>query len=94
MLHLRLRATTQRTESIDTLYSEVAQNWTLWCKGNCLPLRGRLHRQRLAGELPENLRMKNPSPDLGVASAQPHDAHRSPLASSSGHFEWTILAPG
>jgi hypothetical protein len=49
---------------------------------------------KTSGELPENLSMKNPSLDVGVASAQPHDAHRSPLASSSGHYEWPVVSPG
>jgi hypothetical protein len=46
------------------------------------------------GELLENPSMKNPSPDVGVANAWPHDARRSPLASSSSHFEWPVVAPG
>jgi hypothetical protein len=75
----------QHTESFDTLYSEVAQTWTPWCEASYLPLRGRSHRQRLVGELPKNPSTKNPSLGVGVAGARPHDARRSPLASSSGH---------
>jgi hypothetical protein len=70
------------TESSDTLYNEVAQTWTPWCGASCLPLRSRLHWQRLARELPENLSMKSPYLDVGVAGAWPHDTHHSPLASS------------
>jgi hypothetical protein len=81
-------------ESFDTLYSEVAQTWTPWCRASCLPLRGRSHRQRLAGELPGNLSMKNPSLNVEVASIQPHDARHSQQASSSGHSEWPVVAPG
>jgi hypothetical protein len=58
-----------------------------------VPLRGRSRQQRLVGELLESSSMKNPSLDVGVASARPHDAHRSPLASSSGHSEWPVVAP-
>jgi hypothetical protein len=82
------------TKSSDTLYSDVAQTWTPWCGASYPPPRGRSHWQRLAGELPKNLSRKNPSPDVGVASARPHDARRSPLASSSSHFEWPVVAPG
>jgi hypothetical protein len=76
------------------MYSEVAQTWTPWCRASCLHLRGWSHRQRLVGELLENPSMKNPSLDVGVAGTQPHDTHRSPLASSSGHSEWLAITPG
>jgi hypothetical protein len=82
-----------RTESSDTLYSAVAQTWTLWCGASCLPPRGQSHQQRLVGELTENLSTKNPSLDVEVASVQPHDARRSQLASSLSHSEWPVLAP-
>jgi hypothetical protein len=82
------------TESFDTLYSEVAQSWTPWCRASCLPLRGQSHRQRLEDELPGNLSTTNPSLDVEVAGVQPHDAHHSQLASSSGHSEWPVFAPG
>jgi hypothetical protein len=59
-----------------------------------MPPRGRSYRQRLAGELPENPSTKNHSLDVGVAGAQPHDAHHSPLASSSSHSEWAAVSPG
>jgi hypothetical protein len=94
MLQLCLKATVQRTESFDTLYSEVVQTWTLWCRASYLPLRDRSHLQRLVGELPKNLSTKNPSLGVGVAGAQPHDARHSPLASSSGHSAWLAVAPG
>jgi hypothetical protein len=55
---------------------------------------GQSHRQRLAGVLPENLSMKNPSLDVGVTGARPHDARRSPLASSSSRYAWSVVAPG
>jgi hypothetical protein len=84
----------QHTESFDTLQNEVAQTWTPWCGASYLPLRGQSHRQGLAGELPENQSMKNPSLDVGVTVARPHNARRSPLASSSGHSEWPVVAPG
>jgi hypothetical protein len=82
------------TESSDTLYSEVAQTWTPWCGASCPPPTGRTHWQRLAGELLENLSMKNPSLDVMVAGAWPHDAHHSPLASSSSHHVWPVVATG
>jgi hypothetical protein len=81
-----------RTDSFDTLYNEVAQTWTPWCGASCLLLRGQSHQERLAGELPENLSTKNSSLAIGVAGTQPHDAHSSQLASSSGHSEWPINA--
>jgi hypothetical protein len=56
--------------------------------------KGLSHQQRLAGELLENPSTKNPSLGVGVVSAQPHDAHRSLLASSSGHSAWLVVAPG
>jgi transposase len=83
-----------RIESFDTLYSEVAQTWTPWCRASCLPPTGRSLQQRPAGESPENLSMKNLSLDVGVTGARLHDAHHSPLASSSGHSKWTVVAPG
>jgi hypothetical protein len=85
MLQLNLLVATLHIESSNTLYSEVAQTWTPWCGANCPPPRGQLHRQRLAGELLENLSTKNPSLDVGVVGTQPYDAHHSPLASSSSH---------
>jgi hypothetical protein len=84
----------QRIEFFDTLYSEVAQTWTPWWTASCPPLRGRSHQQRLAGELPENPSTKNPSLGVRVVGARPHDAHHSQSASSSGHSEWLIVAPG
>jgi hypothetical protein len=57
-----------------------------------VPPRGRSHRQRLVGELPGNPSMKNPSLDVEVVGVQPHVARHSPLASSSGHFEWPVVA--
>jgi hypothetical protein len=93
-LQLSLSVDAQNTEFSDTLNNEVAQTWTLWCRASCLPLVGQSHQQRLAGELPENLNMKNPSTDVGVAGAWPRDARRSPLASSSSHFEWPVVPPG
>jgi hypothetical protein len=83
-----------RTKSFDTLYSEVAQTWTLWCGANYLLPRGRSHQQRLAGELPENPNTMDPSLDVGVAGAQPHHTRCSKLASSLGHSEWLVVAPG
>jgi hypothetical protein len=62
-------------------------------RSSCLPLVGQLHRQGLAGELPENPSTKNSSLNVGVASARPHDARRSPLASSS-HSAWPVDALG
>jgi hypothetical protein len=82
-LQLSLEDAMLHIESIDTLYS-----------ASCLPLRGQSRRQRLAGELPENLSTKNPSLDVEVAGVQPHGARHSQLASSSGHFEWSVVAPG
>jgi hypothetical protein len=82
------------TKSSNTLYSGVAQTWIPWCGASCLPPRSQSHRQRLAGELPENLSTKNPSPDVKVVGVQPHDAHHSPLAPSSGHSKWLVVAPG
>jgi hypothetical protein len=38
--------------------------------------------------------MKNPCLDVKVAGVQPHDAHHSQLASSSGHSEWPVVALG
>jgi hypothetical protein len=82
------------TESSDTLCSEVAQTWTLWC-GASYPLpAGQAHRKRLVGVLPENPSTKNPSLHVGVGGAQPHDAHHSPLASSSSHSACLVVAPG
>jgi hypothetical protein len=92
-LQLSLWVAALRTESSDTLYSGVAQPWTLWCGASSLPPRGRSHQRRLADELPENLSTKNPSLDVGVAGTRPHDAHHSQLASSSGHSEWPDVAP-
>jgi hypothetical protein len=83
-----------RIESTDTLYSGVAQTLILWCGASYLPPRGQSHQQRLAGELPKNLSTKNPSPNVKVAGVQPHDARHSLLASSSGHSEWPVVAPG
>jgi hypothetical protein len=91
---MSLLVVARRTESSDTLYNEVAQTWTLWCGASYLPLVGQSHRQRLVGELVENPSTRNPSLDVGVASARPHDAHRSPLASSSSHSVWPVVAPG
>jgi hypothetical protein len=82
------------TKSSDALYSEVAQIWTLWCEASCPHPRGRSHRQRLAGELPKNLSMKNPTLYVGVDGARPYDARHSPLASSSSHSKWPVVAPG
>jgi hypothetical protein len=82
------------TESSDTMYSEVAQTWTLWCGASYPPPMGQSHQQRLVGELPENPSMRNPSLDVGVAGARPHDIHHSPLASSSSHSAWPVVAPG
>jgi hypothetical protein len=93
-LQLSLSISTQCTESSDTLYSEVAQTWTAWCGASCPPPMGQSHRQRLAGELLENLSTKNPSLDVRVAGARPHDAHHSPLASSLIHSLWPVVAPG
>jgi hypothetical protein len=59
-----------RTESFDTLYSVVAQTLILWCGASSLPLTGRLHRQRLAGELLESLSMKNPYLGVVVVGAR------------------------
>jgi hypothetical protein len=87
-LRLSLEVVVLRTESSNTLYSGVAQTWTPYCGASCLAPRGQSHCQRLVGELPENLSMKNPSPDVEVAGVQPHDTHHSPLASSSGHSKW------
>jgi hypothetical protein len=83
-----------RTESFDTLYSVVAQNLILWCGASCLPLRGRLHQQRLVGELLENPSMKNPYLGVMVVGARLRDARHSQLASSSNHSVWLIVAPG
>jgi hypothetical protein len=93
-LQLSLSVAAQCIESSDTLHSEVAQTWTPWCRASCPPLLGQSHWQRLAGELPENPSMKNPSPDVGVTSSRPHDARHSPVASSSSHFGWLVIAPG
>jgi hypothetical protein len=84
-LQLSLSVAVRRTECVDTLCIEGAQTWTLWCGASCLPPVGQSHRQRLAGELPENLSMKNLSLDVRVAGARSHDAHHSPLASSSNN---------
>jgi hypothetical protein len=84
-LQLSLPVTAQHTESSETLCSEVAQTLTQWCGASCPPPVGQSHQQRLSGELPENLSMKNPSLDVEVAGTQPHDARHSPLASSSSH---------
>jgi hypothetical protein len=81
-LQLILGVAVLRTESSDTLYSEVVQTWTPWCGASCLPPRGRSHRQRLVGELPESLSMMNPFLGVEVAGVQPHDAHRSQPTSS------------
>jgi hypothetical protein len=93
-LQLRLSVVVRCTESSDTLCSKVAQTWTLWCGANCPPLVGQSHRQRLAGELPENLSTRNRSLDVSVAGARPHDARHSTLASSSSHYAWPVVAPG
>jgi hypothetical protein len=93
-LQLSIKIVVLHTESSDTLYSAVAQTWTLRCGANCLPLRGQSHRQTLASELSKNLSMKNPSPDVKVADIQPHDARHLQLASSSGHSEWPVVALG
>jgi hypothetical protein len=71
-----------RTESFDTMYSEVAQTWTPWYKASCLPLRGLSHRQRLAGELQESLSTMNPDLSVEIACVQHHDARHSQPASS------------
>jgi hypothetical protein len=81
-------------QSLLILYSEVVQTWTLWCGASCSPVRGRSHQQRLAGELPENPSLKNPSLGVGVAGARLNNARCSPLASSSGHSAWLVVAPG
>jgi hypothetical protein len=83
-----------RTESFNTLYSGVAQTWTPWCEASSLPPRGQSHRQRLVSELLGNPNMKNPSLDVKAAGVQPHDAHHSQLASSSGHSVWPVVAIG
>jgi hypothetical protein len=88
-LQLSLSVVVWHTESSDTLCSEVAQTWTLWCGASC-----QSHQQRLAGELPKNPSMKNPSLYIRDAGARPHDAHHSPLASSSSNSAWTVVAPG
>jgi hypothetical protein len=90
---LSLSIAAWHTESSDTLYSEVAQTWILWCGASCSPPMGQSHQQRLAGGLLENLSTKNPPPDVGFDGAWPHDSHRSPLVSSSSHFEWPVVAP-
>jgi hypothetical protein len=56
--------------------------------------KGRSHRQRLASELTKNLSTKNPSLDVGVAGAQPHDAHRSQPTATSGHSVLPAVATG
>jgi hypothetical protein len=81
-LQLNLEVAVLRIESSDTLYSEVVKTWTLWCGASCLLLRGRSHRQRLAGELPESLSTTNPSLGVKVASIQPHDSRCSQPTSS------------
>jgi hypothetical protein len=81
-LQLSHSVAARRTESSDTLCSEVAQSWTPWFGASCLPPAGQSHRQRLLGELPENLSMRNPSLDVRVVGIWPRDARRSPLASS------------
>jgi hypothetical protein len=93
-LQLSLEVAVLRTEPSDTLYSGVARTWTPWCGVSCLPPRGQSHRQRLVGELPENLSTKNPSLDVEVAGVQLHDACHSRVASSSGHSEWQVVASG
>jgi hypothetical protein len=93
-LQLSLSVATRHIESSDTLYNEVPQTWTPWCGAGYPSPRGRSHRQRLVGELLENLSMKNSSPDVRVAGAQPHDDRRSPLASSSSHSSWPVVALG
>jgi hypothetical protein len=93
-LQLSLSVAARHIESSDTLFSEVSQTWTLWCGASCPPPVGQSHRQRLEGELPENLSTKNPSLDVRVAGARPHVAHRSPLASSSSHSMWLVVALG
>jgi hypothetical protein len=92
-LQLSLSVVARRTESSATLCSEVDQTLILWCRASCPPLVGQSHWQILAGELPENPRMRNPSLDVGAAGAWPHDTHRSPLASSSSHSTWPVVAP-
>jgi hypothetical protein len=92
-LQMSFLVVAQRIESFDTLWNEGAQTWTLWCGASCPPPVGQLHRQRLAGELPENPSTKNPSLDVRVTGAQPHDTHHSPPASSSSHSAWPVVPP-
>jgi hypothetical protein len=56
--------------------------------------KGSVASAKTSGELPENPSTMNPSLGVEVASVQPHDARYSQLASSSGHFEWLVVAPG
>jgi hypothetical protein len=93
-LQLSLSVAAQHTESSDTLCSNIAQTWTLWCGASCPPLVGQSHWQRLVGELPENPSTRNPSLDAGVPDAWPHNACRSPLAFSSSYSAWPVVAPG
>jgi hypothetical protein len=81
------------TKSSDTLYSEIVQTWTLWCRANCLLLRGWLHQERLASELPESPSTMNPSLGVEVASVQPHDARHSQPTSSLGHSVLPLAVP-
>jgi hypothetical protein len=78
-LQLSLGVVVLCTESFDTLNSGLDQTWTLWCGASGLPPRGRSHWQRLAGELLENLSLKNRSLNDGVVGARLHDAHHSQL---------------
>jgi hypothetical protein len=81
-LQLSLRVAVLHIEFFDTLYNKVVQTWTLWYGGSCLPPRGRSHRQRLAGELPESPSTKNLGLGVKVAGIQPHDDRRSQPTSS------------
>jgi hypothetical protein len=84
-LQLSLSVVLRCTKSSDTLCYEVAQTWTQWCGANCPPP---------VGELPKNPSTKNPSLDVRVPGTQPHDAHRSPLSSSSSHSALPVVALG
>jgi hypothetical protein len=74
-LQLSLLVIARHTESSDTLCRPEAQTWTLWCGLSFPPPVGQLYQQRLAGELPENPSTKNPSLDVGLPGARPHDTH-------------------
>jgi hypothetical protein len=75
---LDLRATERRTESYDTLYSEVDRTLTRWCGSNRLPQAGPLPPRRVAGESLETLsRTCSCSGVGGAVDVLPHNVLHS-----------------